>query len=68
MSIKREYVEKILSGEKCFEYRKVAPKLNVDKIIIYSTSPIKKVVGEVVVKNILIEDKEELWNKTDVEL
>ena len=64
MSIKPVYVEKILSGEKCYEYRKTIPKKKVSKIIIYSTSPVKKVVGEVSVKNILMLEKEELWDKT----
>ena len=65
MPIKPVYVEKILSGEKCFEYRKKLPKKNViDKIIIYSSVPVKKVVGEVKVKDILVENKEVLWNKT----
>ena len=64
MSIKPVYVEKILSSEKCYEYRKTLPKKDISKIIIYSTSPVKKVVGEVSVKNILILEKEELWNKT----
>lgn len=65
MSIKPVYVEKILSEEKCYEYRKTLPKKNgIDKIIIYSSSPVKKVVGEAKVKNILVENKEVLWNKT----
>ena len=64
MSIKSIYVEKILNGEKRYEYRKTIPKKCVSKIIIYSTHPVKKVVGEVQVKNILILEKEELWNKT----
>lgn len=65
MSIKPVYVEKILSGEKCYEYRKTLPKKNgIDKIIIYSSSPVKKLVGEVKVKDILVENKEVLWNKT----
>ena len=64
MAIKPVYVEKILSKEKKYEYRKTLPKKSIDKIIIYSSSPVKKVVGEVDVKNILIENKETLWNKT----
>lgn len=65
MSIKPEYVEKILSGEKKYEFRKVkAKKDNIDKIVIYATSPIKKVVGEVEVKEIMEEDKNKLWNIT----
>ena len=65
MSIKPVYVEKILSEEKCYEYRKTLPKKSgIDKIIIYSSAPVKKVVGEAKVKNILVENKEVLWNKT----
>lgn len=64
MSIKPIYVEKILSKEKGYEYRKTFPKKDIDKIIIYSTNPVKKVVGEVEVKQILVENKETLWNET----
>lgn len=64
MSIKPEYVEKILNGEKRFEYRKTIPKKDIDKIIIYATTPIKKVVGEVSVKRIIIDDKLKVWEET----
>lgn len=64
MSIKPEYVEKILNGTKKYEYRKMKTKLDIDKIIIYSTNPVKKVVAEVEVKNILIDTPENIWNKT----
>jgi len=64
MSIKPEYVEKILNGTKKYEYRKTKTKLKIDKIIIYSTNPVKKVVGEVVVKNILIDTPLNIWLKT----
>ena len=39
-------------------------KLDINKMYIYSTSPIKKVVAEVEVLDILIDDKEIIWNKT----
>lgn len=64
LSINPEYVEKIFDGTKKYEYRKVKCKRNVDKIIIYETSPTMKVVGEANVKNILEEPPEELWKKT----
>lgn len=64
MSIKPEFVEKILNGEKKYEYRKTLPKKNIDKIIIYSTYPIKKIVGEVEVKNVLIDNIDVIWSKT----
>lgn len=64
MSIKPEYVEKILNGTKKYEYRKTKTKLNINRIIIYSTNPVKKVVGEVVVKNILVDTPLNIWLKT----
>ena len=46
LSIKPIYVNKILNGTKKYEYRKRKPKRNdIGKLIIYSTSPIKKVVS-----------------------
>ncbi len=64
MSIKPEYVEKILSGNKKYEFRKSVCKRFVDKIYIYSTFPVKMVVGEAEVECILIEKPEELWKMT----
>ena len=65
MPINPVHVEKILSGLKKYEYRKIKPKkLDINKMYIYSTSPVKKVVAEVEVLDILIDDKEIIWNKT----
>lgn len=64
MSIKPIYVDKILSGTKKYEYRKIVPKKRIDTIIIYSTSPIKKVVGEVQILEVLIDEKEKIWELT----
>lgn len=64
LSIHPEYVEKILSGEKIYEFRKVLCKENVDKIVIYSTSPVSKVIGEATVEKILVDKPLALWNKT----
>ena len=52
MSIKPEYVDKIFSGEKKYEYRKRLCKEKIDTIIVYSSSPIQKVVGELKIKQI----------------
>lgn len=65
MPINPEYVDEILAGRKKYEYRKIkAKRNNIDKIIIYSTSPIMKVVAEVDIKEILEEDPEKLWEMT----
>ncbi len=65
MPINPEYVDEILAGRKKYEYRKTkAKRNNVNKMIIYSTSPIMKVVAEVDIKEILEEDPETLWKMT----
>lgn len=65
MAIKPEYVEKIFSKEKRYEYRKRLCKEKIDKIIVYSSSPVKRVVGELIIKNILYDKKDIIWNKTN---
>ena len=68
MPINPQYVDEILAGRKKYEYRKIkAKKANVDKMIIYSTSPIMKVVAEVDIKEILEEEPEKLWEMTKSE-
>lgn len=65
MPIKPEYVEKILSGRKRYEYRKTKPKKqNIDKMIIYATFPVMKVVGEVDINNIIEDSPERVWDIT----
>ncbi len=65
MSINPEYVEEILAGRKKFEYRKTkARKKEVDRIVIYSTFPVMKVVAEIEVKGVLEDKPEQLWEKT----
>ena len=44
ISIKPEYVEKIFSGEKKWEFRKC--RITADKFLIYETAPTSKIVGE----------------------
>lgn len=64
LSIKPEYVEKILQGTKKVEYRKRLAKENVSVIYIYSTSPIKQVVASVQVTGRLSASPTALWEKT----
>ncbi|MBR3133966.1 MAG: hypothetical protein IKG56_00705 [Clostridia bacterium] len=64
MSIKPIYVNKIFSGEKKYEYRKRICSEPIDRIIVYSSAPIKKVVGELIIKQVLYDDKSVIWNKT----
>ena len=66
MSINPEHVNNILSGTKRFEFRKNRCKEKVDAIIIYSTSPIMQVVGEVEVKGVIVDEPQAVWMKTQV--
>lgn len=62
MSIKPEFVSKILAHEKLYEFRKSIFKQDVEKIFIYSTYPVKKIVGYFDVHEIICESPKELWN------
>ncbi|TXR54406.1 ASCH domain-containing protein [Reinekea thalattae] len=65
LSIKPEYVERIFSGEKKFEYRKSIFKRNdIKKIVIYSTMPEGKIVGEFSIEQIHDNSPELIWKKT----
>lgn len=64
VSINPEYVEKILCGEKKFEYRTRVAKQQVDTLIIYATKPMMKVVAEVEILGVIATSSEELWNQT----
>lgn len=65
LSIKPEFVEKIISGEKKFEFRKTLPKREgVTTVVVYSTMPVGRVIGEFKVKDTLSHTPESLWEKT----
>ena len=62
MSIKPEFVNRILTGEKQYEFRKSIFKENVERIYIYSSYHVKKIVGYFEVDEIIHKSPEELWN------
>lgn len=64
LSINPEHVDNILNGSKKYEYRKVRCKSEISKIVIYSTFPIMRIVGEVEVLDIIVDDPETVWKIT----
>lgn len=64
LSINPQHVEHIFDGTKEYEFRKTECKENVDKIIIYATAPVMKVVAEVDVDEVLVDTPTEIWEKT----
>lgn len=67
ISINPEHVKNIINGSKKFEYRTKACKTHVNKIMIYETSPVKKIVAEVELIEVLMLPPNELWEKTKEE-
>ncbi len=64
LSINPQYVEKIISGIKKFEYRTRVAKNDIKSIIVYCTFPTRKIVAEVKIKSILADSPENLWERT----
>lgn len=65
LSIKPEFVERIFEGTKKYEFRKSLFKRDdVTIVVIYASSPIKRVVGEFEISEILSEDVDALWKRT----
>ena len=65
LSIKPQYVEKIISGEKQYEFRKKEFKRrDIDTIVVYSYGNVKKLVGEIKFKRILSDTPYKIWQKT----
>ena len=64
LPINPQHVENIFNGTKKYEFRKKACRQKVNKIIIYSTSPIMKIVGEAEIEDVIIEKPETVWEKT----
>lgn len=64
LSIKPEFVEKIFSGEKRFEFRKSVFRQNISYVIVYASSPICRIVGEFEVEDVLQAPPRQLWQKT----
>ena len=64
LPIKPDYSERIMTGEKVFEYRKKLPKQDVDYVVVYASSPHKKVVGYATIRRFHTLVSDELWRLT----
>ena len=61
MSIHPKFAQLILSGKKKVEFRKTRFNHQISHVVIYATSPIKKVVGYFEVQNIKVAPPKDLW-------
>ena len=64
LSIKPEFVEEIKAGKKRYEYRKSVFKQPVEKVYVYASAPVSKVIGEFQPVDVLSGEPMEIWDKT----
>jgi len=63
LSIKPTFVERIFEEEKRFEFRRSIFVQSVSKAIVYCTSPVKLILGEFEIGEILEGTPEDIWEK-----
>ena len=61
MSIKPKFVKQIFEGIKLFELRKKIFRREVKTIIIYESSPTKKIVGEFIIDKIISDTPQKIY-------
>lgn len=64
IAVRPKYANKLISGKKDIELRKMRPNVQPgDYVIIYASAPVKAVVGFGKVKAIIMCSPREMWNK-----
>ena len=65
LSIKAEFAYKIFDGTMKYEFRKqIFKDSSIKKVIVYSSSPEQKVIGEFTIDDILNDTPSDLWLQT----
>jgi predicted transcriptional regulator len=64
LSVKPEFALKIFDGSKKYEYRRIIFKRRVETIVVYASDPIKRVIGEFDIGEILHKKPDQLWAET----
>jgi predicted transcriptional regulator len=65
LSIKPEFALKIFEGSKKYEYRRAIFKnKEVSRVIVYASDPVKQIIGEFEIEDILHDKPRVLWVKT----
>lgn len=64
LSIRPEYISRIIDGTKGFEYRRQLASKPVNSILLYATSPVKQIIGEVEITGTKSSSPTKLWDQT----
>lgn len=65
LSIKPQFVEEIVAGRKKYEFRKKGFKKPVQKVYVYATTPVCKIIGEFELGGILEGKPNKIWALTN---
>ena len=64
LSIRPNFVDSIIKGQKKYEYRKIIFKKDVQTVVIYKTTPFCKIIGEFEIEDILSDTPDKIWQIT----
>ena len=65
LSIKPIYADRIFSGEKRYEFRRIVFKNpDVTTVVVYASAPTSRVIGEFEISSILSDSPQQLWQAT----
>ncbi|MFA4844303.1 MAG: ASCH domain-containing protein [Candidatus Margulisiibacteriota bacterium] len=65
LSIKPEYADKIFCGEKKYEFRRaIFKRKGVNRVVVYASAPVGRVIGEFEIESIISDDLHSLWENT----
>jgi predicted transcriptional regulator len=65
LSIKPSFALKIFDGTKRFEYRRsIFKRTDIKNVVVYASSPLKKILGEFEIDDILSGEPANLWCET----
>lgn len=65
LSVKPQFAKLIFDGTKRFEYRKMGfARQDIQKVVVYASSPIKKIIGEFQISKIILDTPDLIWMMT----
>ena len=65
LSVKPHFAEAILEGAKTFEFRRALfRRRDIETVVLYASHPIRKIIGEFRVEDVLSLEIEQLWVAT----
>lgn len=67
LSIKPQFVNEIVAGRKRYEFRKRGFKKRVDKVYVYASSPVCRIIGEFLLGNVLEGAPDRIWSLTSAQ-